>query len=77
MEVKINFSENNNHISNLAYIKALMIKKTIEDLNISSEEKEKLRKEVLEHLRKTWNKRKEELESHKKIGDFKWKRKLE
>ena len=77
MEVKINFPENNNHISNLAYIKALMIKKTIEDLNISSEEKEKLRKEVLEHLRKTWNKRKEELESHKKIGDFKWKRKLE
>ena len=66
MEVKINFSENNNHISNLAYIKALMIKKVIEDLNISSEEKEKLRKEVLEHLRKTWNKRKEELESHKK-----------
>ena len=66
MEVKINFSENNNHINNLAYIKALMIKKTIEDLNISSEEKEKLRKEVLEHLRKTWNKRKEELESHKK-----------
>ena len=66
MEVKINFSENNNHISNLAYIRALMIKKTIEDLNFSSEEKEKLRKEVLEHLRKTWNKRKEELESHKK-----------
>ena len=53
MEVKINFPENNNHISNLAHIKALMIKKTIEDLNISSEEKEKLRKEVLEHLRKT------------------------
>ena len=53
MEVKINFPESNNHISNLAYIKALMIKKTIEDLNISSEEKEKLRKEVLEHLRKT------------------------
>ena len=53
MEVKINFPENDNHISNLAYIKALMIKKTIEDLNISSEEKEKLRKEVLEHLSKT------------------------
>lgn len=53
MEVKINYSEDDNHINNLAFIKALMIKKTIEDLNISSEEKERLRKEVLEHLRKT------------------------
>lgn len=53
MQIKINFPENDNHINNLAFIKALMIKKTIEDLNISLEEKERLRKEVLEHLRKT------------------------
>lgn len=65
MEIKINFPENNNHISNLAFIKALMIKKSIEDLDIGSEEKEELRKEVLEHIKKPWNKREEELESHK------------
>lgn len=52
MEIKINFPENNNHISNLAFIKALMIKKSIEDLDIGSEEKEELRKEVLEHIKK-------------------------
>lgn len=57
MEIKINFPENNSHISNLAFIKALMIKKTIDDLKISFEEKEFLRREILEYLQKTWNKR--------------------
>lgn len=53
MEIKLNFSKDDSHISNLAYIKALLIKCTIEQLNISFEEKEKLRQEILEYLKKT------------------------
>lgn len=56
MEIKINLQENSNHISNLAFMKALMIKQAIEELNVSYEEKGRLRKEVLEYLKKTWNK---------------------
>ena len=68
MEIKINFPENNNHITNLAYIKALLIKNIIEDFDISYNEKEEIKNEVLEYLRKTWNRKDWELESHKKIG---------
>lgn len=53
MEIKINFPENNSYIENFAFIKAMMIKKTIEDLNISYEEKQRLRKEVLEYFKNT------------------------
>jgi len=53
MQIQFNFPENNNYISNLAFIKALMIKKSIEDLDISYEEKEKIKKEILETLKKT------------------------
>ena len=56
MEIKINLQENSSHISNLAFMKALMIKQAIEELNVSYEEKGRLRKEVLEYLKKTWNK---------------------
>lgn len=53
MQIQFNFPESNNYISNLAFIKALMIKKSIEDLDISYEEKEQIKKEILENLKKT------------------------
>lgn len=53
MEIKINLQENSSHISNLAFMKALVIKQAIEELNVSYEEKGRLRKEVLEYLKKT------------------------
>ena len=53
MEIKINLQENSSHISNLAFMKELMIKQAIEELNVSYEEKGRLRKEVLEYLKKT------------------------
>lgn len=53
MRIQFNFPENNNYISNLAFIRALMIKKSIEDLNISYKEKEQLKNEILETLKKT------------------------
>lgn len=54
MEIKINFPKDNVHIDNLAFIKALLIKTTIERLDISYKEKENIRKEVMEYLKKTW-----------------------
>lgn len=53
MQIQFNFPESNHYISNLAFIKALMIKKSIEDLDISYEEKEQIKKEILETLKKT------------------------
>lgn len=53
MEIKINFPKDNVHIDNLAFIKALLIKTTIERLDISYKEKENIRKEVMEYLKKT------------------------
>lgn len=56
MKIQFNFPESNDYISNLAFIRALMIKKSIEDLNISYKEKEPLKNEILEILKKTWYK---------------------
>ena len=53
MKIQFNFPESNDYISNLAFIRALMIKKSIEDLNISYKEKEPLKNEILEILKKT------------------------
>lgn len=53
MKIQFNFPESNDYISNLAFIRALMIKKSIEDLNISYKEKEQLKNEILEILKKT------------------------
>ena len=75
MEIKINFPEDNSHISNLAYIKALLIKSTIENLNISYEEKIKFKNEILEYLANTWKSVYQELKSHKKEEDLLWKNK--
>lgn len=53
MEIKFNIPEDNSHISNLAFIRALLIRDTIEKLNITIEEKEELKEEILEYLKKT------------------------
>lgn len=53
MEIKLNLPKNDDYISNLAFIKALLIKNTIEQLNISYEEKVSIKKEVLKNLNKT------------------------
>ena len=53
MKIQFNFPESNDYISNLAFIRALMIKKSIEYLNISYKEKEPLKNEILEILKKT------------------------
>lgn len=51
MNIEINFPENDNYIKNLAFIKALLIKSTIENLDIEFKEKENLRKKILEDLK--------------------------
>ena len=38
MEIKYNFSKDNSHINNLAFIRALFIRDTIESLDVSIEE---------------------------------------
>lgn len=53
MQIQLNLPESDNYISNLAFIRALMIKKSIEDLDISYKEKELLKNEILETLKKT------------------------
>lgn len=50
MQIKINKKNNENYIYNLAFIKALLIKESIENLNISYEKKSQIRNEVLEYL---------------------------
>ena len=66
MEIYYNIPKDNSHIKNLAFIKAIFIRDTIEKLNITFEEKEELKNEILEYLKKTWKQRIAELESHKK-----------
>lgn len=51
MQIKINMGNNENYIHNLAFIKALLIKDTIEALDISNEEKVNIRNEILEYLK--------------------------
>ncbi len=53
MKIKLNFPKDNNHIYNLAFVKALLIHSTIDNLNITYLEKEQLQEEVLEYLKKT------------------------
>lgn len=43
--------ENDSYIYNLAYIRALLIVKRIENLDISYDEKLEVKKEVLEYLK--------------------------
>lgn len=51
MQIKINKESNENCIYNLAFIKALLIKDAIEDLDISYEEKVQIKNEILEYLK--------------------------
>lgn len=53
MEIKYNFPKDNSHINNLAFIRALFIRDTIESLDVSIEEKNAIRKDILEYLKKT------------------------
>ncbi len=50
MQIKINTENNKEYIHNLAFIKALLIKESIERLDISYEEKIQVKNEILEYL---------------------------
>lgn len=50
MKIKINAINNKNYINNVAFIKALLIKENIENLDISYEEKIQVKNKVLEYL---------------------------
>lgn len=50
MDININLSYGEESIHNLAFIKALFIKHDIESLNISHDQKETLRKQILKEL---------------------------
>ena len=50
MQIKINIENNKEYIHNLAFIKALLIKESIENLDISYEEKIQVKNEILEYL---------------------------
>jgi hypothetical protein len=47
----VNLPENNAHIGNIAYVRALFIKSTIESLKIETKEKEKIFNKMLEYLK--------------------------
>lgn len=51
MEIIINSSTNEKSMKNIAFIRALLIKYSIENLGISYAQKEQLRKKILEYLR--------------------------
>ena len=51
MNIKINYPEGNEHIKNLAFIKALLIKYKIESLEINTNEKELLKDKILTYLK--------------------------
>ncbi len=46
MQIKINIENNKEYIHNLAFIKALLIKESIEKLDISYEEKIQIKDEI-------------------------------
>lgn len=50
MQIKINIENNKEYIHNLAFVKALLIKESIEKLDINYEEKVQIKNEVLEYL---------------------------
>ena len=50
MQIKINTKNNENYVHNLAFIKALFIKETIENLEINYEEKVEVKNKILEFL---------------------------
>ena len=50
MDININLQYGEESIHNIAFIKALLIKHNIEELNINYNQKEELRKQVLKEL---------------------------
>ena len=50
MQINIDTGNSKNYIHNLAFIKALLIKESIEKLDISYEEKIQVKNEILEYL---------------------------
>lgn len=50
MQIKINIENNKEYIHNLAFVKALLIKESIENLDVSYEEKVQIKNEILEYL---------------------------
>ena len=53
MEIQYHFTKDNSHVKNLAFIRALLIKCTIEQLDISYEKKVELKRKVLAYLKNT------------------------
>lgn len=50
MNIRIN-NINEDDIENIAFIKAMLIKRSIENLEISYKDKEKLKNEILDYLK--------------------------
>ncbi len=50
MQININTGNNKEYIHNVAFVKALFIKESIEKLEISYEEKIQVKNEILEYL---------------------------
>lgn len=51
MNIKMNIEDNNACINNLAFVRALLIKKKIDNLEIEYQEKEQVLEEVLKYLK--------------------------
>lgn len=50
MDININLSYGDESLNNIAFIKALLMKQSIENLNINYEQKQYIKKEVLKKL---------------------------
>ena len=55
MNIEIKFPDGDGYIKNLAFIRALLIKCTIEQLDISVKEKEEIKKKILEYLKNDYS----------------------
>jgi|GEM_PF-4971325 len=51
MKINIKKGEKEYYIQNIAFIKAILIRETIENLNISYEEKVEIKNKILEYLK--------------------------
>lgn len=50
MELEIKNRKEENAMQNIAFIKAFLIKKTIDNLEVSYQEKEEIKKKIIEYL---------------------------
>lgn len=55
MDINVNFSYGDESLNNIAFIKALLIKQTIQNLNMNYEQKQCIKKEVLKELKNETN----------------------